>query len=252
VRVLASELWWVALVFGCAQGMRRGISLWVLFPAAYLVDIWLTLQLEVVRPFWLLLLNVLLLCVVLQLARGVAVMDAVHDMPQHPPPVPPTVAQREMAAGLELEGFVRVADTAVLVGDPAMHLWVLVRADGTLAELVHTEPRAPGFGFRTQLDPAAPGYDAIESVPWKRGWPSPTTRRIALPKATWPALLAAHDAALAEAVAVGARPVPVPVEGALANVLESDRAAARRVLVSPWRSMARMYGVGRRQRGATS
>ena len=241
----------MVLVVGCAQGVRRGISLWVLLPAAYLVDIWLTLQLEVIRPFWLWMLNVLVLSVTFQLARGVAVMDAVHDVPDDPPLVAPTAAQREMAAGLRAEGFVPVADTAVLVGEPAIHLWVLVRADGTLAELVHTEPRAPGFGFRTQLDPAAPGYDTIESVPWKRGWPAPTSRRIALPKAPWPQVLAAHDAALADAVALGAQPVPVRVEDALANVLESDRAAARRVLTRPWRSMARMYGVGRRPRGAT-
>jgi hypothetical protein len=180
----------------------------------------------------------------------VSAVEAMVDLPTDPPPGAPTDAQRAMAAGLEAEGFVPVALTAVVIGDPAMTLWVLVRADGTLAELVHREPHDPGFAFRTRLDPPARGYDAIESVPWARGWPAPTTRRLALPKATWRDLLAAHDAALAEAVAHGARPVPVPVEEALAEVLESDRSAARRMLVRPWRSMAAMYGVGRRPRGA--
>jgi hypothetical protein len=157
-----------------------------------------------------------------------------------------------MADGLAARGFTPVAEHAVLIGDPAMHLWVLVRPDGTLAELVHTEPHAPGFGFRTDLDPGAPGYRTVESVPWKRGWPAETTRRISLPKAPWDEVLAAHDAALAEAAVAGARPVPVALEDALANVLASDKAVAQRVLTRPWRSMAHMYGVGRRPRGSTS
>jgi len=244
--VLASELWWVALVVGSAEGVRRGVSMWVLLPAAYLVDIWLTLQLEVLRPFWLWLLNALLLSVVLQLAKGVSVVESMQAVPDDPPAVPPTETQRTIAAGLEAVGFVRVADTAVLIGDPAITLWVLVRPDGTIAELVHTEPREPGFAFRTQLDPTAHGYDTIESVPWKRGWPGPTSRRVSLPKATWRSLLDAHDAALTEARAQGARTVPVPLGDALADVLASDRAAARRVMVRPWRSMAEMYGLRRR------
>ena len=247
--MLVSELWWVALVVAGAQGVRLGASMWMVLPSAYLVDIFLTLQLEVVRPWWLWLLNVLVLSVALQLAKGLSTIEAIQDVPHAPPPAPPTAAQLAMGAGLVARGFVPVADTGVVIGDPSMTLWVLVRPDGTIAELVHTEPHEPGFAFRTQLDPAAPAYDTIESVPWKRGWPGPTTRRLSLPKAIWPDLLAAHDAALAEAVAAGARPVPVPLEEALANVLDSDRAAARRVLQRPWRSMAQMYGVGRRPRG---
>ncbi|MFL6205754.1 MAG: hypothetical protein ACJ739_10435 [Acidimicrobiales bacterium] len=250
MRVLASELWWVALVVAGAQGVRLGASMWAILPAAYLVDICLTLQLEVVRPLWLWLLNVLVLSIALQLGKGLSTIEAVHEVPADPPPSPPTAAQQAMAEDLRAEGFVPVAPTAVLVGDPEMVLWVLVRGDGTFAELVHAEPRAPGFAFRTELDPPAPGYDTVESVPWKRGFPSPTTRRLALPKATWPALLAAHDAALAEAVREGARPVPVAIADALANVLDSDRAAARRVLERPWRSMAHLYGLGRRPRSA--
>ena len=251
MRVLLSELWWAALVIGGAQGVRLGASLWLVLPSAYLVDIVLSLQLEVVRPWWLWLLNLLVFTVALQLARGVSAVEAVHDVAEHPPPAPPTNAQREMAAGLAVEGFVPVAEHAVLVGDPAIHLWVLVRPDGTLAELVHTEPHAPGFGFRTELDPPAPGYATIESVPWKRGWPAATTRRLSLPKAMWSDVLDAHDGALAEAVAAGARPVPVALDEALANVLASDRAAAKRALRTPWRSMAQMYGIGRRPRGST-
>ena len=119
VRVLASELWWVALVVGSAEGVRRGVSMWVLLPAAYLVDIWLTLQLEVLRPFWLWLLNALLLSVVLQLAKGVSVVESMQAVPDDPPAAPPTEAQRTMAAGLEAEGFVPVAPSAV--GPAARH-----------------------------------------------------------------------------------------------------------------------------------
>ena len=250
MRVLASELWWVALVVAGAQGVRLGISMWVVLPSAYLVDIFLSLQLEVVRPWWLWLLNALALSVALQVGSNVSSVEAIHDVPDQPPAGPPTEAQRAMAAGLVARGFVPVADHAVIIGDPAMTLWVLVRPDGTIAELVHTEPRDLGFAFRTELDPPAPEYDMIESVPWKRGWPAATTRRLSLPKATWSDLLSAHDAALAEAAAQGARARPVTLEGALANVLESDRAAARRILETPWRSMARWYGVGRQRRGA--
>jgi hypothetical protein len=173
-----------------------------------------------------------------------------HDVPDDPPPGLPTAAQQAIAAGLAMQGFVAVADTAVVIGDPAITLWVLVRPDGTIAELVHTEPHAPGFAFRTQLDPPASGYDTVESVPWKRGWPGPTTRRLSVPKATWSELLVAHDAALAEAIASGACPLPVPLEDALTDVLDSDRAAAKRVLRSPWRSMAHLY-LGRPRRSTT-
>jgi hypothetical protein len=248
VRVLASELWWAALVVGGAQGVRLGASPWVVLPSAYIVDIALVRQIQPDRPAWLWFLNALAIAGALHLARGVSVLESMRDVPRDPPAVPPTPAQREMAAGLERAGFVAVADTAALVGDPGIHLWVLARDDGTVAELVHAEPHGPGFGFRTQLDPPAPGYDTIESVPWKHGWPAATTRRIALPKASWSTLLDAHDAALAEAIAGGARPVPVRLEEALANVLASDRATAARALARPWRSMARANGIGRRRR----
>jgi hypothetical protein len=249
VRVLASELWWVALVAGCAEGVRRGVSVWVVFPGAYLVDIWLTLEVEVLRPFWLWLLNVLLLSVVLQLAGAVAAVEALQAVPDRPPPAPPTHALREIAAGLREEGFEPVTDHAVLIGDPTMHLWVLLRQDGTTAELLHHEGRDPGFAFTTRLRGPGPGYDKILSVPWRRGWPEPTTQRIERPNATWPELLRAHDDALSGAVASGARPEPLRAEEALATVLADDRATARRVMERPWRSMIGAHLRGLRRAG---
>lgn len=234
---MASELWWLALVVACAHGVRLGASVWLVVPSAFLVDIFLSMRFEVARPAWLTVVNVLALLVAIQLGRQVSVIEAAVDIPDAPPPAPPTPAERAIGAVLQAAGFVPVAGHAVLVGDPAIHLWVLVRSDGTIAEVVHTEPHPPGYSFRTQLDPPADGYDAIESVPWTRGWPAPTTRRIGVPHASCDELLEAHDRALAEAAATGARPVPVPLEDALSTVLESDRASARRVLARPWRSM---------------
>lgn len=235
--VLASELWWVLLVMGCAEAIRRGISMWVVFPAAFLVDIWLTLQVEVVRPFWLWLLNVVLLSVVLQLAVSVAAVEALQDVEDDPPFGLPTGALQVLAEELRAAGFTPVDVQAVLIGDPTMHLWVLHRDDGTLAELIHREPHPAGFAFATKLRPGAPGYDKVASVPWRRGWPEPGTRRVERPKAGWRELLEAHDAALAEAVALGARVAPVAPDEALAIVLADDRATARRVMERPWRSM---------------
>jgi hypothetical protein len=237
VRVLASELWWGLLVVGCAEAIRRGVSTWVVFPTAFLVDIWLTLQLEVARPFWLWLLNVLVISVALQLAVSVAAVEALQDIRDDPPPVLPTDAMQSLAAELDAAGFSPVAHQAVLIGDPEMHVWVLRRDDGTLAELIHREPRAVGFAFTTRLRLGAPGHDKVLSVPWKRGWPEPGTRRVERPKAGWRELLEAHDTALAEEVARGARIEQVAPEEALALVLDSDRTAARRVMERPWRSM---------------
>jgi hypothetical protein len=237
VRVLASELWWVLLVVGCAEAIRRGVSMWVVFPTAFLVDIWLTLQLEVVRPFWLWLLNVLVISVGLQLAVSVAAVEALQEIRDDPPAALPTDALQALAVELGDAGFTPVTHQAVLIGDPMMHVWVLHRDDGTLAELLHREPHPAGFAFTTRLRPALPGYGKILSVPWRRGWPEPGTRRVERPRAECRALLAAHDAALAEAVAQGARPAPVSPDDALAIVLADDRAAARRVMERPWRSM---------------
>jgi hypothetical protein len=237
VAVLLSELWWVALVAGCAEGVRRGISQWAVLPAAFIIDITLSLRVEAQRPLWLWLVNVVVLSVVLQLAGAVAAVEALRDVPDDPPPSPPTDALREIAAGLRGEGFAPVTEEAVLIGDPEMHLWVLLRADGTVAETIHREPRPPGFSFATWLEPPAPGYDKIVSVPWARGWPEPGARRVERPKATWSALLDAHDAAVAEATAAGARPAPVRSDDALARVLAGDRATVGRVMERPWRSM---------------
>ena len=251
---LVSELWWAALVLACAQAVRMGISLWIVMPAAYLVDFRLVASVEPDRPLWLWFLNALAMAAALQAATSVAAVAAMEEVPDDPQPAPPTGAQRAMAEVLAPHGFTPVADHAVLVGDPPMHLWVLLRDDGTLAELVHREPHPAGFGFRTQLAPPAPDHDTVESVPWVRGCPASTTRRISLRGATCDELLAAHDAALVEARDAGARPRPLRPGDALANVLASDREAASRVLARPWRSMLRApFGLraGTRRPGRT-
>jgi hypothetical protein len=241
VAVLASELCFALLIVGGTQAVRRGLSMWAAVPAVMVVDLRLTWDLAPHRPTWVWFANVIVLSLALQSAGIVAAVEAMRDLPDDPPPAPPTPALRELAAGLRTAGFAPIAEHAVLIGDPEMHLWVLLREDGTLSELVHREPRAPGFAFRTDLDPPGPGYDTVESVPWTRGWPGPTTRRIEIADASWPDLLAAHDEALAEVVAHGARPVAIPREEALANVLDSDRAAARRMSAHPWRMAAQAY-----------